>query len=59
MHALGPRRALDGVNPWTLELETAKVTIAKPFDIRSREVAEMIKQRIGEEILQGFEFDSE
>jgi hypothetical protein len=38
--------ALEMVNQRMLELETAKKILAELFDIRTREVDEMIKQRM-------------
>jgi hypothetical protein len=43
---VGPRMALDVVNPRMLELETAKEILAELFDIRTQEVDEMIRQRM-------------
>jgi hypothetical protein len=48
--------ALDVVNPRTLELETAKEILGELFDIRTREVDEMIRQKMEERILYGQEF---
>jgi hypothetical protein len=44
-------------NPRTLELETAKEILAELFDIRTREVDEMIRQRLEERTLYGPEFN--
>jgi hypothetical protein len=49
--------AHDLVNPRTLELETAKEILAELFDIRTREVDEMIRQRLEERTLYGPEFN--
>jgi ribose 1,5-bisphosphokinase PhnN len=45
---VGPRMALDAVNPRTLELEVAKEILAELFDIRTHEADEMIRQRMEE-----------
>jgi hypothetical protein len=42
---VGPRAALDVVNPWILELEVAKEILSELFDIRTHEVDEMIQAR--------------
>jgi hypothetical protein len=43
---VGPRMALDVVNPRTLELEVAKEILSELFDIRTNEVDEMIRQKM-------------
>jgi hypothetical protein len=43
---VGPRMALETVNPRVLELETAKEILSELFDIRAYEVDEMIHARI-------------
>jgi hypothetical protein len=48
--------APDVVNPRTLELETAKEILSELFDIRTREVDEMIRQWREERILYSREF---
>ena len=53
---VGPRMALDVVNPKTLELETAKEILGELFDIRTHEVEDMIRQRMKERTLYGQEF---
>lgn len=53
---VGPRMALDVVNPRTLELEVAKEILSELFDIRTHEVDEMIRQRMEERTLYGQEF---
>jgi hypothetical protein len=47
----------DVVNPKTLELETAKEILAELFDIRTREVDEMIRLRMESRTLYGREFN--
>jgi len=54
---VGPRMALDVVNPKTLELETAKEILGELFDIRTHEVEDMIRQLMEERTLYGQEFD--
>ena len=54
---VGPRMALDVVNPKTLELETAKEILGVLFDIRTHEVDEMIRQWMEKRTLYGQEFD--
>ncbi|MDD1757947.1 MAG: hypothetical protein LUQ22_04360 [Methanotrichaceae archaeon] len=53
---VGPRVALDVVNPRVLVLDVAKEILAELFDIRTREVDEMIRQRMEERTLYGQEF---
>ena len=53
---VGPRVALDMVNPRMLELEVAKAILAELFDIRTHEVDEMIRQRMDKRTLYGQEF---
>jgi hypothetical protein len=53
---VGPRMALETINPRTLELETAKEILSELFDIRTHEVDEMIRQRMEERTLYGPEF---
>jgi hypothetical protein len=53
---VGPRMALDVVNPRTLELETAKEILGELFDIKTHEVDEMIRQRMEDRTLYGQEF---
>jgi len=48
--------ALDVVNPRVLVLDVAKDILAELFDIRTREVDEMIRQRMEERTLYGQEF---
>ncbi|MDD1758587.1 MAG: hypothetical protein LUQ22_07645 [Methanotrichaceae archaeon] len=45
---VGPRVALDMVNPRMLELEVAKAILGELFDIRTHEVDEIIRQRMEE-----------
>jgi hypothetical protein len=45
-YLVGPRMALDVVNPRTLELEVAKEILSELFDIRTNEVDEMIRQKM-------------
>jgi hypothetical protein len=47
----GPKMTLDAVNPRTLELEVAKEILAELFDVWTREVDEMIRQRMEERTL--------
>jgi hypothetical protein len=51
----GPRMALETINLRILELEVAKEILSKLFDIRTREVDEMIRQRMGERTIYGRE----
>ena len=53
---VGPRMALDVVNPRMLELETAKEILSELFDIRTHEVDEMIRQTMEERALYGQKF---
>ena len=48
-----PPAAHDVVNPRILELEVAKKILAELFDIKTREVEEMIRQRMEERVLYG------
>ena len=54
---VGPRMSYDAVNPRMIELEVAKEILAELFDIRTREVNEMISQRITERQLFEREFN--
>ena len=45
--------APDVVNPRMLELEVAKEILSELFDIRTRDVDEMIRQRVEERTLYG------
>ena len=49
--------ASEVVNPRTLELEAAKEILGELFDIRVHEVDDMIRQRMGERMLYGQEFN--
>ncbi|MDD1752173.1 MAG: hypothetical protein LUQ38_03670 [Methanotrichaceae archaeon] len=49
---VGPRMALDVVNPRMLELDVAKEILSQLFDIRIHEVDEMIRQRMKKDALQ-------
>jgi hypothetical protein len=53
---VGPRMALDVVNPMMLELEVAKEILSELFDIRTHEVDDMIRQRMEARTLYGQEF---
>ena len=48
---IGPRMALEMINPRTLELEVAKEILSELFDIRTHEVDEMIRQRLEENLM--------
>jgi hypothetical protein len=54
---IGPRMALEMINPRTLELEVAKEILSELFDIRTHEVDEMIRQRMEERTLYGQKFN--
>jgi hypothetical protein len=56
--SVGPRMALETINPRVLELETAKEILSELFDIRTHEVDEMIRQRMEGRTLYGQEFRS-
>jgi hypothetical protein len=53
---VGPRIALDVVNPRKLELETAKEILGELFDIRMHEVEDLIRQWMEERTLYDQEF---
>jgi hypothetical protein len=48
---VGPRMALETINPRTLELENAKEILSELFDIGTHEVDEMIRARMEERTL--------
>ena len=48
--------AYDVVDPRTLELVATKKTLSELFDIRTREVDEMVSQRMKGRMLYGQEF---